>query len=247
MQTTPRPTSFALVLAFSLGCAHASPTASTLPTPEDTTPEDRYAAAIRDASEPTVAEEVHSLRPIRAENEAIVWDGARGSSRVRVVTWTSWDGYDARVGQEMDLSREVWVTTASEVQEACRAFVAEGDPLELRLAQYLGLPPNTDKSRMVELWVAPADVFRPCADAEIDDDHCGLDFPAGTSDFHRAWITDLRARSYGESGYPWTQLGYTYDWGRDDRHVGASEFVIRAGAHVAVVSVQTTEAYCAAR
>jgi len=28
-------------------------------------------------------------------------------------------------------------------------------------------------------------------------------------------------------GWPWTRLGYTYDWGDSDDHVGLSEFVIR--------------------
>ncbi|MBF0495604.1 MAG: hypothetical protein HQK58_03355 [Deltaproteobacteria bacterium] len=28
-------------------------------------------------------------------------------------------------------------------------------------------------------------------------------------------------------GYPWTRLGYTYDWGNAENHVGLSEFVIR--------------------
>ncbi len=28
-------------------------------------------------------------------------------------------------------------------------------------------------------------------------------------------------------GYPWTRLGYTYDWGNKDNHVGLSEFIIR--------------------
>jgi hypothetical protein len=26
--------------------------------------------------------------------------------------------------------------------------------------------------------------------------------------------------------YPWTSLGYTYDWGNPDNHVGLSEFVV---------------------
>ena len=28
-------------------------------------------------------------------------------------------------------------------------------------------------------------------------------------------------------GWPWTRLGYTYDWGNKDNHVGLSEFVVR--------------------
>lgn len=30
-----------------------------------------------------------------------------------------------------------------------------------------------------------------------------------------------------DGGWPWTQLGYTYDWGNPKNHVGLSEFVIR--------------------
>ena len=28
-------------------------------------------------------------------------------------------------------------------------------------------------------------------------------------------------------GFPWTRLGYTYDWGKPDNHVGLSEFILR--------------------
>jgi len=28
-------------------------------------------------------------------------------------------------------------------------------------------------------------------------------------------------------GWPWTRLGYTYDWGNKDNHVGLSEFIVR--------------------
>ena len=53
--------------------------------------------------------------------------------------------------------------------------------------------------------------------------------------------------------YPWTQLGYTYDWGvpedletDSDRpaNVGLSEFVIRQGAPILVHSIQSVEDYC---
>ncbi len=45
-------------------------------------------------------------------------------------------------------------------------------------------------------------------------------------------------------GYPWTRLGYTYDWGNPGSEVGLSEFVIQGGATVQVAQVYSTQAYC---
>jgi len=45
-------------------------------------------------------------------------------------------------------------------------------------------------------------------------------------------------------GYPWTRLGYTYDWGNPDSEVGLSEFVITAGATIKIENVYETAAYC---
>jgi hypothetical protein len=44
--------------------------------------------------------------------------------------------------------------------------------------------------------------------------------------------------------YPWTALGYTYDWGRQTENVGASEYVIKPNATVFIESVKTTKDFC---
>ncbi|MBK8453511.1 MAG: hypothetical protein WAQ53_14365 [Thiofilum sp.] len=54
----------------------------------------------------------------------------------------------------------------------------------------------------------------------------------------------LKDSSYGDKGYPWTRLGYTYDWGKPNNPIGFSEFVIDKGAKVEVKSVTTTAKYC---
>ncbi len=47
------------------------------------------------------------------------------------------------------------------------------------------------------------------------------------------WYENRTATIYNTSGdvdtwgWPWTRLGYTYDWGNKDNHVGLSEFVVR--------------------
>lgn len=46
----------------------------------------------------------------------------------------------------------------------------------------------------------------------------------------------------GSRPYPWTRLGYTYDWGSGS-HVGMSEYVIPGGMTVQVKAVYETSDY----
>jgi hypothetical protein len=206
-------------------------------------PQAAYKAAVADAATPTPEEVVNTLTVIGAENPALVWEGAAGG-RVKLLTWTGWDGYDGLVGQDTTLSREVWATVVPELETACRAWGLDGGATTLRLEQLLGLPPANGKTRFVAIFARPEDLFRPCASGAITAPTCGLDFAADASPEHRAWVENLRGSSYGESGYPWTQLGYTYDWSGDGDEVGLTELVVRAGASVGVASVSDVAAVC---
>ena len=59
----------------------------------------------------------------------------------------------------------------------------------------------------------------------------------------RNWFNRLKSESYGENGYPWTRLGYTYDWGNPKGEVGLSEFIIKSGATIKIHSVIGTLDY----
>jgi len=66
-------------------------------------------------------------------------------------------------------------------------------------------------------------------------------------EFHRDWFNlqmSLQAYDDPSKGYPWTRLGYTYDWGNPESEVGLSEFVIAAGSTVTIDQVIANEAYC---
>ena len=58
-------------------------------------------------------------------------------------------------------------------------------PQPLRFAQLLGLPPEyavpgdpKEAKYMLEMWVSPQDIFRPCPDTEISDTACETSFPS---------------------------------------------------------------------
>jgi len=206
-----------------------------------------YRNAVLDAETAEVGEISRNLIAVVEENDYVTWGEGDSAGRVLVVTWTSWDGYDEMVGREMTLSREIWVTVVPELKEFAgeqfrREADFEKDDYILRLEQLLGLPPGNGKTKFVEIWVDPADLFRPSPDPEITDHEAELDFPRSAkfiavSEEYVLWFNDLRAESYGENGYPWTRLGYTYDWGNPDDEIGLSEFVISEGAVVIIHSV----------
>ena len=191
-----------------------------------------YNAAIADAAVAEPSEISNALTPIQT------------GAPVLTVTWTPWNGYDEAIGSTMNLPRDVWITLVPQLAEFCSKLEGDVD-LNLRLEQRLGLPPYNQRTKFVEMWVEPNDLFRPCPDPEIDDSHCALNFPPGTGVEHIKWIDNRRKTSYsGDTPYPWTRLGYTYDWARSPEEMGLSEYVIRKGATVRVKSVDSTGNYC---
>lgn len=125
--------------------------------------------------------------------------------------------------------------------------IANNMALKVKLS--LGLPPDATLDAFVSFWVPPSSLFRPAPDNEITDSTAGLDIPHDVEEWYRRWFNELRSHQYFQSAnpdndaYPWTQLGYTYDWAEDGR--GVSEFVIRTGGEVVVESITPMEEYCA--
>lgn len=206
--------------------------------------ESQYRLAIKDAEIAEAKEISNNLIAIRPENKRLSWKKIGKDRYVKMLTWTSWNGYDSQKGKEISNSREIWVTAFPELKDFCKKLDSSSNTFSLRLEQLLGLPPNNGKTRIVEFWVKPDDLFRPSPDPEIYDSVAELDFPATASDTHKDWVKNLQKNSYGSNGYPWTRLGYTYDWGNPNSKVGLSEFVIRKDAKVTVDSVADTKEYC---
>jgi hypothetical protein len=155
--------------------------------------------------------------------------------------------------------QDIWVTIEPHLREFCseffRAHNGNADELTLRLEQRLGLPPSVGKTTFLRLRLAhpnPKTIFRPCADPATSAAHCEAGAPSEKNDpIYAAWFYRQYYMSYGlarPSPYPWTSLGYTYDWaqGSDGAfiRIGESEFVIPRGTPVEVVGAMTTAEYC---
>lgn len=216
-----------------------------------------YGDAVADAAVMEPTEAVNTLTPIRRDTSGLIWRGAGASEQVLMVTWTQYTTYDGLAGKSAifttppekkpfgPMDWESWVTPAPAVGEFCALQNLPCAERDLRLKQLLGLPPESEKTRFVEFWVSPKDLFRPAPDSEITDNTAGLRFPADTDPAHVAWFQAQRAYSTDPATpYPWTGLGYTYDWGNPLNHVGLSEYVVREGAVIDILAVWTNDEYC---
>jgi len=216
-----------------------------------------YRQAVADAAIAEAGEISSELIPIVRDNRQLRWhdDG----SRVLVCTWKSQDAYErflrSHTRTSVNPGHVVWVTTVPQVRTLCSRMVAanpgiSGEAVDLRLKQYLGLDPHWRYDVFIEMWVDPADLFRPCVDPQTDDRRCDLHFgdtlpQVKNIDDYRSFYEHLYYTSFrGSTGVPWTGLGYTYDWGNAACEVGASEFILVPGAAYEIKQVLTTMEYC---
>ena len=153
-----------------------------------------------------------------------------------------------------------WVTPKNELFDFIQHYnrlKRPDTPLWLRMQEVLGLKFETKESErknfVVEMWVKPEDLFRPCFDPTITTTGCSLP-PEPYRDWTPEQFISLKnqvgitpyLKWYAKTketvfdGWPFTGLGYTYDWGnREDHsnlnrasHQGSSEYIVKENKQV---------------
>ncbi|MDD4155286.1 MAG: hypothetical protein PHY08_01825 [Candidatus Cloacimonetes bacterium] len=204
-----------------------------------------YSNAVVDAQNPEESDIINTLTAVTADNPNIVWENTPGKSRVLVTTNTKYStSYIPNIGNEMDLVwGETWVFFDYEAINIINNKISNEKNMLTRLKQLLGLPPDSDNTYIVEMWVETDDLKRPSKDNEIYDSQSDLSYPVDADSSWINWFNNLVATQYGENPYPWTQLGYTYDWGNPESKIGISEFIIMKNSTVKIENVYTVEEY----
>lgn len=212
-----------------------------------------YYNALKDV-EKAQSEEIYTkLTAIVKDNPMIQWQG----DRLKVATFTK---RNYEVGSTAPQPVDLWITVVPELKNFCTGYNADEENLVFRLEQLLGLPPSHKKSKnIVEFWVSSKDLFRPTPDPEITDHEAELDFPQSNSFLvvskqYKNWFNNrlnefnsqLKEMNPDKIPYPWTRLGYTYDWGESENHIGLSEFVVKKGADIEIDSTSPAIDYCQA-
>ncbi|HXP75984.1 MAG TPA: hypothetical protein VN823_17710 [Stellaceae bacterium] len=236
----PRPCRFAALAVFALAVALGGCAVQ----PQDA--QQRYEAAIADAAVAS-PEKVNPLLPVPA------------GATVGVVSWVAKNRVPCPIDQPQCRitagAGRIWVTLAGEVQSQCRAWSLSGVDLRRRLEQLLGLPPDPppqyEKAVFATMQVPRDALARPCLGIDAADPahpKCTIAVPAqsAASADMQGFVGKQMMDSYvvhnpSGPGYPYTRLGYTYDWAPG----AEAQFVVAPGTSLAVTDEVATDAYCA--
>ena len=208
-----------------------------------------YEAAVLDAMIADSSEISHKLIPILKNNEMLSWKNINGIDYVLAVTFAG-DTSKFPHGETVELDwGVVWVSMNPELQNRIFEDDFSNDSIvSLRSHQLVGIPYFGKIECFIEFWVNPDDIFRHAPDNEITDNTAGIYFPSNASPEYIDWFYDLLVSSYypssgGSIKYPWTRLGYTYDWGNPENEFGVSEFVVYKGSKVIANGIYTPSEY----
>ena len=201
-------------------------------------------------------------------NPNLYWDK---QGRVLVVTFTKYPEFD------LAYSDGTWVTIVPKLKSFCATYKSQNRNIQTaqlnqRIEQVLGIIPESGKTYIVEFWVDPSFLKRPAISPDTKKVEISNPdfFKIGKKDTFSEWLNQkLKERKDLQNklnlptseilkGYPWTGLGYTFDWASklnpSIKEFGLSEFVIWGTKDqipssgntppVEVNRVFTTEQYC---
>lgn len=199
------------------------------------TPQSLYTAAVADAVTAD-DEELEPLVALTRDSPMTTWDE---QGRVLLLSWHRHpERYVA--GEAITLTNgAVWTFTDKEIAAWYAQNKSGVTDWDLRLEQLIGLPPNAGYTHVSGFWADPEEVLRP---AYVTDTTAQMQtaFPDNIDPDFATWFEENSAFSYEESAYPWTRLGYTYDWADNGTEYGLTEFLIEENAPVEVAFTKTT-------
>ncbi len=234
---------------------------------------DLYRRAVQESAQPSAENVSWSVRVIADPRplRAVTWESAYSMAKLKKGNqeWNTEAPFDIWVTVVPDIRNFCHTFLQTHSTGTMQ--------LDARLEERLGLPPQNGKIAFVEITVPdPLNLnhfFRPCRSPSVStigctpgmpdagDDKSKPDFasqktPVKQADdqaWYKMWFLAQYYSSFAgapSTQYPWTSLGYTFDWAlRDDGKngfvkYGESEFVIPKGSPIKVESVTATDQYC---
>lgn len=145
--------------------------------------------------------------------------------------FTDFTGYDRNYVDSPFRRSPLFVTSGTQLYDFIRSNGVPQTALDLRVKQWLGLPENLASDRVVELIADQKDILRPQRDPSVTNPNSATSFPDGINPsyityFNETLVDSRYAMPPGRTPFPFTQLGYTYDYGNPETVIGPSEFII---------------------
>lgn len=200
-------------------------------------PEELYTEAVRDAAFAD-EDEILPLVSLVEDDDMTTWkDG-----KVLLLTWHNYpDSYPEGENVTIEWGL-VWTFTDKEIASHSEELQDADDP-ETRLKQLIAFAPDSEHSTVTGFWVDPEDVKRPAYQSDPTIGDMTNAFDETVDEDFKGWFDDNILWSYYYGEFPWTRLGYTYDWSDNGTEYGMTEFIVEDGAEVTVEFTETTEEF----
>ena len=229
-----RAVAIILILSALLTFTACSPKRMVFPTLED-----MYAAAVRDAVF-AESDEIFSLVSLTRDDDMVSWND---EGEVLLLTFHKYPESYVAGSEYVTRYGEVWTFTDREIKKWYSENKFGVFDWTLRFEQLIGVPHGRGYTHFSAMWVGLADVKRPAYEADVTRQLSQTSFSAGVDADFKAWFDGNIIWSYFDSAYPWTRLGYTYDWGNPIAEYGLTEFLIRKDAVVTVEYTMSTDEF----
>jgi len=211
-----------------------------------------YQNAILDAMVADSSEVVDTLWAISSNNSSLQWKTINGKNYVLLASFMRYPS-SYPVGDSITNTwGESWVFIPQQMKARIGSSFSSESDTTMRICQLLGLPPanETSNTHIAEIWVSPDDLYRPAGNPSITPTSSGASLLDNVSTSYGEWFNNYIIFAYyrslsGDSAYhyPWTRLGYTYDWNPESKEVGLSEYVVRPNTGIWVEKVAQVSSY----
>ena len=189
---------------------------------------------------------IDTLQALVTSNPNLQWKTVHGQQYVLMATFT---GYVKSFppGDSVTTSwGETWLFIPAQMQYRLgRSFDAHSDTT-LRISQMLGLPPVNSDKYIVQMWVPVSKLYRPAGSPNITTTTASPVLDTSATAAYKLWFNNYIIGSYYQpyvTHYPWTRMGYTYDWYPKGNRVGCSEFVLPKGSGIWVEKATTAAGF----
>ena len=181
-------------------------------------------------------DEVMELVSLTKTDPQVIWN--ESGERVLMVTWHDY-GEPCSPGDPIP-HQDIWATSLGEMKDWYQENNSGVTDWNLRFAQLLGMPNDGSCTRFTAFWIEPSEIIRP---AYVTDVTAQMEngYDQITDPVYQNWFDGNIIYSYFESEYPWTRLGYTYDWSGGDSEYGLTEFLIADGDKAEIAFTYSTE------
>ncbi|RFS21099.1 hypothetical protein DVR12_17325 [Chitinophaga silvatica] len=212
----------------------------------------RYLAAIDDAMVSDSSEIIDTLQPIISSNQLLKWKIINGQTYVLMATFMKYPSSYPEGDSITNTWGESWLFIPEQMKRRIMSDLHSDTDTINRISEMLGLPPHYSKSNthIAEMWVKAVRLYRPAGNPDITTTTTGAPLIVNAPQDYSSWFNNYIIYAYYrylstsfDYHYPWTRLGYTYDWAPGKKKVGLSEYVLMPSSGCWVEKVRTADDY----